>query len=64
MMHKALREIAKQNSNARQFSGRQRNTGGENFWARGDAVSTVGTGEEQIRHYIRNQSGSSGEGRF
>ncbi len=49
---------------ARQFGGRTRNTGGENFWARGYAVSTVGFDEEQIRHYIRNQDGSDGEGRF
>jgi putative transposase len=49
---------------ARQFSGRQRNFNGENFWARGYAVSTVGFNEEQIRNYIRNQNGSNGEGRF
>ncbi len=49
---------------ARQFSGRQRNFNGENFWARGYAVSTVGFNEEQIRHYIRNQSGGNDEGRF
>lgn len=49
---------------ARQFSGRQRNFNGENFWARGYAVSTVGFNEEQIRHYIRNQQGGNGEGRF
>ncbi len=49
---------------ARQFSGRQRNFNGENFWARGYAVSTVGFNEEEIRTYIRNQDGSDGEGRF
>ncbi len=49
---------------ARQFGGRTRNFNGENFWARGYAVSTVGFDEEQIRHYIRNQDGSDGEGRF
>ena len=40
---------------ARQFSGRQRNFNGENLWARGYAVSTVGFEESQIRSYIRNQ---------
>ncbi len=40
---------------ARQFSGRQRNFNGEQFWVRGYAVSTVGFEEEQIRKYIRNQ---------
>ena len=40
---------------ARQFSGRQRNFNGENFWARGYAVSTVGFEESQIRAYIKNQ---------
>ncbi len=49
---------------ARQFSGRQRNFNGENFWARGYAVSTVGFNEEEIRTYIRHQDGSDGEGRF
>jgi len=40
---------------ARQFGGRKRNFNGEQFWARGYAVSTVGFEEEQIRKYIRNQ---------
>ena len=40
---------------ARQFGGRKRNFNGENFWARGYAVSTVGFEEVQIRKYIRNQ---------
>jgi putative transposase len=40
---------------ARQFSGRQRNFNGENFWARGYAVSTVGFEESQIRAYIKKQ---------
>ena len=47
---------------ARQFSGRTRNFNGENFWARGYAVSTVGFNEEQIRNYIRNQNGGNSEG--
>ncbi len=47
---------------ARQFNGRQRNFNGENFWARGYAVSTVGFEESQIRAYIKNQErlGSKG----
>jgi putative transposase len=40
---------------ARQFSGRQRNFNGEQFWARGYAVSTVGFEEAQIHAYIKNQ---------
>jgi putative transposase len=40
---------------ARQFGGRQRNFTGENFWARGYFVSTVGLDEEMVRAYIRNQ---------
>ena len=40
---------------ARNFGGRQRNFVGENFWARGYYVSTVGKDEEMIKAYIRNQ---------
>ncbi len=40
---------------ARQFSGRKRNFNGEQFWARGYAVSTVGFEEEQVKEYIRHQ---------
>ena len=40
---------------ARSFGGRQRNFVGENFWARGYYVSTVGKDEEVIKAYIRNQ---------
>lgn len=40
---------------ARQFAGRKRNFTGENFWARGYFVSTVGLDEEMVRAYIRNQ---------
>ncbi len=52
---------------ARQFSGRKRNFQGEQFWARGYAVSTVGFEESQVRNYIRDQEDrdSRGEsGRF
>jgi putative transposase len=40
---------------ARNFAGRKKNFTGENFWARGYFVSTVGRDEEIIRAYIRNQ---------
>ncbi|WP_249027580.1 transposase, partial [Xanthomonas theicola] len=40
---------------ARQFGGRERNFTGENFWARGYFVSTVGLDEAMVRTYIRNQ---------
>jgi putative transposase len=36
---------------ARQFSGKQRNFNGENFWARDYAVSTVGFELEAVRRY-------------
>ena len=47
---------------ARQFGGRKRNLNGEAFWARGDAVSTVGFEAEQIRRYIRSQEQLETEG--
>jgi len=40
---------------ARRFAGRARNFTGENFWARGYFVSTVGLDEEMVRAYIRQQ---------
>jgi putative transposase len=43
---------------ARQFTGKQRNFTGENFWARGYAISTVGFEERAIRKYIREQEGA------
>ena len=49
---------------ARQFSGKQRNFNGENFWARGYGVSTVGFEEEEVRRYIREQEGNDRSGRF
>jgi putative transposase len=39
---------------ARQF-GRKQNFTGENFWARGYFVSTVGLDEAMVRAYIRHQ---------
>ena len=39
---------------ARQL-GRRKNFTGENFWARGYFVSTVGLDEEKVRAYIRDQ---------
>ena len=40
---------------ARNFTARKRNFTGENFWACGYYVSTVGLDEESIRTYIREQ---------
>jgi putative transposase len=40
---------------ARNFSNRKRNFVGENFWARGYFVSTVGKDEKIVRDYIKNQ---------
>ena len=40
---------------ARKFGGRQRNFTGENFWACGYFVSTVGLDEHMVGAYIRNQ---------
>ena len=37
------------------FMDRAKNFVGQNFWARGYYVSTVGRDEEQIRNYIRQQ---------
>jgi len=36
-------------------TGRTRNFVGQNFWARGYCVSTVGLDEETIRQYVRSQ---------
>jgi putative transposase len=35
--------------------GRKQNFTGENFWAKGYYVSTVGRDEESIKKYIREQ---------
>jgi putative transposase len=40
---------------ARNYMGRKKNFTGQNFWARGYHVSTVGRDEEVIRNYIRHQ---------
>ncbi len=40
---------------ARTYAERKRNFVGQNFWARGYFVSTVGRDEEMIREYIRHQ---------
>ncbi len=40
---------------ARRFMGKSRYFTGENFWARGYFVSTVGLDEEMFREYIRHQ---------
>ena len=40
---------------ARTFRGKTKSFTGENFWARGFFVSTVGLDEEMVRNYIREQ---------
>jgi putative transposase len=40
---------------ARVYGDRKQNYVGQNFWARGYFVSTVGRDEAVIREYIRNQ---------
>ncbi len=37
------------------FSKNKKNFKGQNFWARGYYVSTVGLDEEKVRSYIKNQ---------
>ena len=52
---------------ARQFAGRQRNFSGENLWARGYAVSTVGFELAKVKEYIEHQEKIESEqedGRF
>jgi putative transposase len=46
------------------LSGKERNFAGENFWARGYAVSTVGFELEQVHQYIREQDAADGSGQF
>ena len=40
----------------RQYLGKERNFAGENFWARGYAVSTIGFDLDQIIKYIQEQA--------
>ena len=40
---------------SRTYVGRERNYAGQNFWAIGYCVSTVGRDEQVIRAYIRHQ---------
>ena len=40
---------------ARVFGGRRRNFTGQQFWARGYYVSTVGKDEQAVREYIKKQ---------
>ncbi len=52
---------------ARQFGDKQRNFNGENLWARGYAVSTVGFELDKIKEYIAHQEkldNEQEEGRF
>lgn len=40
---------------ARRFAGKAKNFTGENFWARGYFVTTIGLDEEMVRAYVRDQ---------
>lgn len=46
------------------YQGKNRNFTGENFWARGYCVSTVGYEEAAVRKYIREQEDADEFGRF
>ena len=47
------------------LNGKEKNFSGEQFWARGYAVSTVGFELEQVRKYIREQDVADGNnGKF
>jgi putative transposase len=47
---------------ARQFGGKQRNFNGEQFWARGYAISTVGFEMSKILDYVKHQERLDGAG--
>ncbi len=47
---------------ARQFGNKKKNFNGEQLWARGYAVSTVGFEEDQIKSYIKHQEQLDGRG--
>jgi putative transposase len=49
---------------AREFGRKDKNFNGENFWARGYAVSTVGFELDALRKYIREQEEADEFGRF
>ena len=40
---------------ARTYAGKKKNFTGEQFWARGYYVSSVGKDEEKIKEYVREQ---------
>jgi putative transposase len=40
---------------ARNYAGKKKNFAGEQFWARGYFVSTVGKDEQMIKEYVRRQ---------
>jgi len=49
---------------ARQCGGKLKNFTGEQFWARGSAVSTVGYELEAVKRYIRDQEAEEQAGSF
>jgi putative transposase len=46
------------------LQGKERNFTGEQFWARGYAVSTVGFELETVQRYVREQDAGDADGRF
>ena len=46
------------------LQGKERNFNGEHFWARGDAVSTVGFELDDVRRYVREQDTADAAGQF
>ena len=44
--------------------GKERNFTGEQFWARGYAVSTVGFELEAVQRYVREQDAADADGQF
>ena len=46
------------------LQGKERNFTGEQFWARGYAVSTVGFELEAVQRYVREQDAADADGQF
>jgi putative transposase len=46
------------------LQGKERNFNGEQFWARGYAVSTVGFELDEVRRYVREQDDADAAGQF
>jgi putative transposase len=46
------------------YQGKEKNFSGENFWARGYCISTIGYEEATVRKYIREQKDADEFGKF